>query len=140
MFSFEIVKKFDLIQFGITCYIKGEKLYIERTFTFYLFKNSKLKFLNEMYNQEMNIFNSIPMFHPGSLKFLNENNFDFNALISTGIHYNKLNYTDKIRNHLNFHYENGKQPNNLVYLSNSNEVKIINALKNRRHSIFVYIY
>ena len=49
----EVVKKFELIQLGLTFYIEhtrsveNEQIYIERTFTFYLFKNSKLKSIND---------------------------------------------------------------------------------------------
>ena len=98
----EVVEKFNLIQIGFTFYSKKtkeiesenskkiENFYIERTFTFYLFKNSKLKFLNN------NFFSSEMMCNPASLKFLNENDFDLNILVSKGMSYNKLEYKDEI--------------------------------------------
>lgn len=131
----EIVQRFDLIQFGVTFYLKNQNkdkdIYIERTFTFSLFKNSQLKFLGELYTNEseMQLFNSIPLFHPGSLKFLNENKFDFNAMINKGIHYNKLGYCEKIRKLLDVHFAEGKLPGSIIYLSKSNENKILEALK-----------
>jgi poly(A)-specific ribonuclease len=132
----EIVKKFDLIQFGLTFYLKNQnnpekEIYIERTFNFSLFKNSKLKFLTEVYSNDskMSLFSSIPLFHPGSLKFLNENKFDFNAMINKGIHFNKLGYEGKIRKLLDCHFDEGKLPGNIVFLSKSNEGKVIEVLK-----------
>ena len=108
------VEKFDLIQLGLTFFIEKEKLknendinsdknnieqyYLERSFTFYLFKNPKNKYFN--YEKNKNKFNLGAFAHPNSLKFLIQNNFDFNELISKGIHYNKLSYEDKIKNYL----------------------------------------
>jgi hypothetical protein len=131
----EIVKRFELIQFGVTFYIRDmrddKSIYLERTFTFSLFKNSKLKFLSELYsnNSEMELFNSIPMFHPAALKFLNENKFDFNRMINKGIHFNKLCYADKIEKLLQNHYSEGKVPGNIVYLSKTNENKVLDTLR-----------
>ena len=101
------VEKFDLIQLGLTFFIEKEKTneekienntgqyYLERSFTFYLFKNPQIKYFN---NEKSN--NILTISHPNSLKFLNQNDFDFNTLISKGIHYNKLNYENKIKNYL----------------------------------------
>ena len=126
----EVVKKFDLIQLGFTFYLErikknenekekkefDEKLnefYVERTFTFYLFKNSKLKMINN------NIFDSEMLCHPATLKFLNENNFDFNILVSKGIHYNKLNYREKIKQTIL--KEKFLMANNSMFLNKENE-------------------
>ena len=121
----EVVEKFNLIQIGFTFYIKKSKeveieniqkiddFYIERTFTFYLFKNSKLKMINN------NIFDSEMLCHPATLKFLNENNFDFNILVSKGIHYNKLNYREKIKQTIL--KEKFLMANNSMFLSKENE-------------------
>ena len=101
------VEKFGLIQLGLTFFIEKEKTneekienntgqyYLERSFTFYLFKNPQIKYFN---NEKSN--NILTISHPNSLKFLNQNDFDFNTLISKGIHYNKLNYENKIKNYL----------------------------------------
>ena len=128
----EVVQKFNLIQIGFTFYIKAtkeieiennqkiEEFYIERTFTFYLFKNSKLRFLDN------NIFTSEMMCHPASLKFLNENNFDLNILVSKGISYNKLEYKENIMKALK------EEPylfcNNALFLSKENENCLIEAI------------
>lgn len=141
----EIVKKFELLQIGITFYIKKEKnvedknfsneivvekYYLERTFNFNLFKNSKLKFLSDLYStkNEFAIFNSISVCHPATLKFLNENNFDFNSIITNGIHYNKLGNYEKIKNALNINFECGKIPNNITFLSKKNEKMILEVI------------
>ena len=130
----EVVQQFNLVQIGFTFYLRGtkeimiensekkkkEELYIERTFTFYLFKNSKLRFLNN------NIFNSEMMCHPASLKFLNENNFDLNILVSKGISYNKLEYKDNIIKVLK--EEQYLFCNNAIFLSKENEENLIDAL------------
>ena len=109
------VEKFDLIQFGLTFFIEKEKVknenenenktenkkeeyYLERSFTFYLFKYPRIKFFNNEKNRY--IFNLESLAHPNSLKFLRQNNFDFNELISKGIHYTKLTYADKIKENL----------------------------------------
>ena len=128
----EVVEKFNLIQIGFTFYIKKSKeveieniqkiddFYIERTFTFYLFKNSKLRFLNK------NIFSSEMMCNPASLKFLNENHFDLNILVSKGITYNKLEYKDEISKTLK--NEKFLFSNNAMFLSKVNENNIIEAI------------
>ena len=128
----EVVEKFNLIQIGFTFYSKKtkeieienskkiENFYIERTFTFYLFKNSKLKFLNN------NIFSSEMMCNPASLKFLNENDFDLNILVSKGMSYNKLEYKDEISKALK--NEKFLFSNNSMFLSKVNENNIIEAI------------
>ena len=130
----EVVEKFNLIQIGFTFYSKKtkeiesenskkiENFYIERTFTFYLFKNSKLKFLNN------NIFSSEMMCNPASLKFLNENDFDLNILVSKGMSYNKLEYKDEISKALK--NEKFLFSNNSMFLSKVNENNIIEAIIN----------
>ena len=110
----EVVSKLDLIQIGFTFYQektkeiekepekktdKKEKIerqyYLERTFLFYLYKNSKLKMLND------ELFNSELRAHPAALKFLGDSNFDFNILIKKGINFNKLQNKEKIKKILN---------------------------------------
>ena len=127
------VEKFDLIQLGLTFFIEKEKeienkdkkgfeqYYLERSFTFYLFKNPQLKYFNNEKNR--NIYNLESLSHPASLKFLSQNNFDFNELISKGIHYTKLAYIDKIKNYL----INEKKiiSNCSLFLSKENEKNLI---------------
>ena len=113
----EVVSKLDLIQIGFTFYqektkemeknvdnenrnegnkeIIKKKYYLEKTFIIYLYKNSKLKLIDE------DLFGGELKAHPASLKFLNESHFDFNILIKKGIHYNKLLNKDKIKEILN---------------------------------------
>ena len=101
------VEKFDLIQLGLTFFIENKKInsenkeeeyYIERSFTFYLFKNPQNKYYH--YDKNKNLFFSESLSHPASIKFLSQNNFDFNKLISKGIPYTKLSYIEKIKNYL----------------------------------------
>lgn len=162
----EIAKKFDLIQVGVTFYIRDQienntipnsssninlkegnlktveiplnalekfkPIYLERTFTFFLFKNSKLRYISEnVYSDqsEFSVFSSFTTCHPASLKFLNENNFDLNNLIANGIHYNKLANTQKIKDVVNKYIEEGKIANSVIYLSRVNEEKIVQTLK-----------
>ena len=101
----QVVSKFDLIQIGLTFYqekikkiekepekanekkekeFEEKKYYLERTFLFYLYKNSKLKMIND------DLFDSELKAHPAALKFLGDSNFDFNILIKKGINFNKL--------------------------------------------------
>ena len=107
----EVVSKLDLIQIGFTFYqertkkiekesekdkdkkeIEEKQFYLERTFLFYLYKNSKLKMINE------DLFDSELRAHPAALKFLGDTNFDFNILIKKGINFNKLQNREKIKN------------------------------------------
>lgn len=155
----EIVKQYELIQIGITFYIrkpateeieevKDNKMvvdqpdqnrkqlnktdfYLERTFTFYLFKNSKLKFLSDLYtnDSEMSLFNSMTVCHPATLKFLHDNHFDFKTIITKGIHHNKLEKKDKIVELLKRHLVEGKLPNSILHLSKDNEEKLVEAVK-----------
>lgn len=165
----EIVKKFDLIQVGITFYIKKEnerqiqvtqfseegkniektaeinvnliqsekvksithKFYLERTFTFNLFKNSKLRYLHDLYSNDsdFNLFSSLTTCHPATLKFLNDNHFDLNNIITNGLHHNKLSYVGKIKSALEKHIEEGKLPNSVIYLSKTNQAKVIETIK-----------
>ena len=138
----EVVEKLDLIQIGFTFYIEktkkiekerdnenknGEKIeyeeknyYLERTFIFYLYKNSKLKMIND------DLFDSELKAHPASLKFLNESNFDFNILIKKGIHFNKLLNRKRIENSLN--EKNILLSNGAMFLSKENESLLIEKI------------
>ena len=135
----EVVSKLDLIQIGFTFYkeetkqmqknkdnenrndekneIIEKKYYLERTFIFYLYKNSKLKLIDE------DLFGGELKAHPASLKFLNESHFDFNILIKKGIHYNKLLNKDKIKEILND--KKILLSNGAMFLSKENESKLI---------------
>ena len=139
----QVVSKLDLIQIGFTFYqekikkmekdketedksenkekeIIEKKYYLERTFIFYLYKNSKLKMIDE------NLFDCELKAHPASLKFLNESNFDFNILIKKGIHFNKLLNKDKIKKSL----EEKKilLSNGAMFLSKENESQLIEKI------------
>ena len=138
----EVVSKLDLIQIGFTFYqekskkiekdkdnenrnednkeIIEKKYYLERTFIFYLYKNSKLKLINE------DLFDSELKAHPSSLKFLNESHFDFNILIKKGIHFNKLLKEDEIRKALN--EKKILLSNGAMFLSKDNEEKLIEKI------------
>ena len=138
----EVVSKLDLIQIGFTFYqekskkiekdkdnenrnednkeIIEKKYYLERTFIFYLYKNSKLKLINE------DLFDSELKAHPASLKFLNESHFDFNILIKKGIHFNKLLKEDEIRKALN--EKKILLSNGAMFLSKDNEEKLIEKI------------
>ena len=138
----EVVSKLDLIQIGFTFYqekskkiekdkdnenrnednkeIVEKKYYLERTFIFYLYKNSKLKLINE------DLFDSELKAHPASLKFLNESHFDFNILIKKGIHFNKLLKENEIRNALND--KRILLSNGAMFLSKDNEEKLIEKI------------
>ena len=138
----EVVSKLDLIQIGFTFYqekskkiekdkdnenrnednkeIIEKKYYLERTFIFYLYKNSKLKLINE------DLFDSELKAHPASLKFLNESHFDFNILIKKGIHFNKLLKENEIRNALND--KRILLSNGAMFLSKDNEEKLIEKI------------
>ena len=139
----QVVSKLDLIQIGFTFYqekikkmekdketedksenkekeIIEKKYYLERTFIFYLYKNSKLKMIDE------NLFDCELKAHPASLKFLNESNFDFNILIKKGIHFNKLLNKNKIKKSL----EEKKilLSNGAMFLSKENESQLIEKI------------
>ena len=123
------VEKFNLIQLGLTFFIEKQKenkeqYYLERSFTFYLFKTPKMKYFNN--DKNISIFNLEFLSHPNSLKFLAQNNFDFNILISKGIHYNKLSYVDKIKNHL--FNEKNIIDNCTLFLSKENEKDLIDNI------------
>lgn len=133
----EVVKKFELIQLGLTFYIEhtrsveNEQIYIERTFTFYLFKNSKLKSIND------DVFRSEMLCHPAALKFLNENHFDFNTLIQKGIPYNKLGYKEKIKNLIK--NEKFLIANTAFFLSKENEEDLINTIIHIADFLLTYV-
>ena len=137
----EVVTKLDLIQIGFTFYLEKTKnienikdsegkneekeiikkdFYLERTFIFYLYKNSKLKLIDE------DLFDTELKAHPASLKFLNESNFDFNILIKKGIHYNKILNEDKIKEALN--KRKILLSNGAMFLSKENESKLIDNI------------
>ena len=132
----EVVSKLDLIQIGFTFYegrtkkiekepekntdkkeIEEKQFYLERTFLFYLYKNSKLKMINN------DLFDSELRAHPATLKFLRESNFDFNILIKKGINFNKLEKRDKIKKALNEHKI--LLSNGAMFLSKENESQLI---------------
>jgi len=123
------VEKFDLIQLGLTFFIEKEKekengieqYYLERSFTFYLFKNPQIRYFDSEKNK--NIFLQEFLAHPASLKFLAQNNFDFNTLISKGIPYTKLKYIDKIKSYLL--NEKNTINNCTFFLSKENEQDLI---------------
>ena len=133
----EVVKKFELIQLGLTFYIEhtrsveNEQIYIERTFTFYLFKNSKLKSIND------DVFHSEMLCHPAALKFLNENHFDFNTLIQKGIPYNKLGYKERIKNLIK--NEKFLIANTAFFLSKENEEDLINTIIHIADFLLTYV-
>ena len=124
------VEKFDLIQLGLTFFMENKKInsenkeeeyYMERSFTFYLFKNPQNKYYN--FDKNKNIFFFESLSHPTSIKFLSQNNFDFNKLISKGIPYTKLSYVEKIKNFL-------KEEKNIIkncnfFLSKENEKNLV---------------
>ena len=135
----EVVSKLDLIQIGFTFYQektkeiekepekktdKKEKIerqyYLERTFLFYLYKNSKLKMLND------ELFNSELRAHPAALKFLGDSNFDFNILIKKGINFNKLQNKEKIKKILN--EKKILLSNGAMFLSKENESILIDKV------------
>ena len=137
----EVVSKLDLIQIGFTFYLEKTKnienikdsegkneekeiikkdFYLERTFIFYLYKNSKLKLIDE------DLFDTELKAHPASLKFLNESNFDFNILIKKGIHYNKILNEDKIKEALS--KRKILLSNGAMFLSKDNEEKLIEKI------------
>ena len=137
----EVVTKLDLIQIGFTFYLEKTKnienikdsegkneekeiikkdFYLERTFIFYLYKNSKLKLIDE------DLFDTELKAHPASLKFLNESNFDFNILIKKGIHYNKILNEDKIKEALS--KRKILLSNGAMFLSKENESKLIDNI------------
>ena len=135
----EVVSKLDLIQIGFTFYeerikkiekepekntdkkeTEEKQFYLERTFLFYLYKNSKLKMIDD------DLFDSELRAHPATLKFLRESNFDFNILIKKGINFNKLENRDKIKKVLD------KQKillsNGAMFLSKENESLLIDKI------------
>ncbi len=138
----EVVSKLDLIQIGFTFYQEKtktmeknvdnenrnegkketteKKFYLEKTFIIYLYKNSKLKLIDE------DLFGGELKAHPASLKFLNESHFDFNILIKKGIHYNKLLNKDKIKEILN--EKKILLSNGALFLSKENESKLIEKI------------
>ena len=138
----EVVSKLDLIQIGFTFYQEKtktmeknvdnenrnegkketteKKFYLEKTFIIYLYKNSKLKLIDE------DLFGGELKAHPASLKFLNESHFDFNILIKKGIHYNKLLNKDKIKEILN--EKKILLSNGSIFLSKENESKLIEKI------------
>ena len=132
----EVVSKLDLIQIGFTFYqertkkiekepekdkdkkeIEEKQFYLERTFLFYLYKNSKLKMINE------DLFDSELRAHPAALKFLGDTNFDFNILIKKGINFNKLQNREKIKNALS--EKKILLSNGAMFLSKENESLLI---------------
>ena len=129
------VEKFDLIQLGLTFFIENvrkndngeeEQYYLERSFTFYLFKNPQNKFFNFEKNKNLFFFESLS--HPQSILFLSQNNFDFNTLIKKGIPYIKLSYAEKIQKFLKKEKNIIKNCNNFLSLENEKNL-IENIIK-----------
>ena len=139
----QVVSKLDLIQIGLTFYqekikkiekepeknsekkekeFEEKKYYLERTFLFYLYKNSKLKMIND------DLFDSELKAHPAALKFLGESNFDFNILIKKGINFNKLQNKEKIEKALN--EKKLLLSNGAMFLSKENESLLIDKVIN----------
>ena len=135
----QVVSKLDLIQIGFTFYqektkiieresenekekkeIEEKHFYLERTFLFYLYKNSKLKMIND------ELFDSELRAHPAALKFLGESNFDFNILIKKGINFNKLQNKEKIEKALN--EKKLLLSNGAMFLSKENESILIDKI------------
>ena len=135
----KVVSKLDLIQLGFTFYqektkkiekepekdkeqkeIEEKQFYLERTFLFYVYKNSKLKMLDD------ELFESELRAHPATLKFLGESNFDFNILIKKGINFNKLQNKDKIKKALNT--KKLLLSNGAMFLSKENESILIDKV------------
>lgn len=141
----EIVKQFEIIQFGLTLYkskeIKKEdsnsisylkdhsQIYLERTFNFQLLKNSKFSFINNKNEEENSLFSSVSNFHPASLKFMNHSNFDFENLYKNGIHYNKLLKRDLIERTLDENVIScNKKFRPVLYLSEKNEMILMQEI------------
>ena len=112
-----------------------EEYYMERSFIFYLFKNPENIFYSNYYQNKKNIFFYESLSHPQSIKFLSENNFDFNTLIKKGIPYTKLSYVDKIKKFL-------KEEKNIInknwnyFLSRENEMNLIDNIIKLTEFIF----
>ena len=138
------VEKFDIIQLGLTFFMERKKIgennieeeyYMERSFIFYLFKNPENIFYSNYYQNKKNIFFYESLSHPQSIKFLSENNFDFNTLIKKGIPYTKLSYVDKIKKFL-------KEEKNIInknwnyFLSRENEMNLIDNIIKLAEFIF----
>ena len=138
------VEKFDIIQLGLTFFMERKKIgennieeeyYMERSFIFYLFKNPENIFYSNYYQNKKNIFFYESLSHPQSIKFLSENNFDFNTLIKKGIPYTKLSYVDKIKKFL-------KEEKNIInknwnyFLSRENEMNLIDNIIKLTEFIF----
>ena len=126
-----IVKNFDLLQLGLTFFIEqqnpqnNEQFYLERTFTFFLFKNPKLKI---EYGDD-HILNTKTLCFPDAIKFLQKSNFDFSTLITKGISYNKICYEPLFKNSIALK-NNSLLNNSSVFLSKSNENVIIDNIFN----------
>lgn len=76
----------NAFQFGVVTYKWDSKTrtYMMRPFNFYCFPNSKL------------LDKKIVQFDSSTLKFLLDNNFDFNKLFKDGINYSRLSEKDQI--------------------------------------------
>ncbi len=139
----EIVKQFEIIQFGLTLYHKKEikkeesnniaylnghsNIYLERTFNFQLLKNTKFSFINS--NEYENAFENNSNFHPASMKFMNLSKFDFDNLYKNGIHYNKLLKRELIERAFKEKVLKPKKNfNPILYLKEKNEEILINEI------------
>lgn len=132
-----VVKEYDAIQIGISFFIpklkidnKESQVYIERTFVAYLFRSSPFKYLSELYSTEecFSFFNDTLKASPESLKFLNENKFDFNAWLSQSHHYNKLRKQDYMKHLFKYHLDNGELPGHVLSFTNKCKEEIIEVV------------
>ncbi len=137
--SCEIVKKYEVVEIGLTFYFERKDMekeeynseyYSERTFTFTLLRNSRLKNILDFFtaNHPDNIFNCFSTYNPDTHKFLNSSNFNFEELYKEGINYSKLSLTEKIREKIKMHLDKGKPANSIYVLSKSNEKILIDVI------------
>lgn len=147
--SKEIVKQFEVIQFGLTLYKSKQfdfneaniklkandfnnmavpeykEIYLERTFNFHLLKNSKFA----QSENEGNIFSNISTFHPAALKFMNQSKFNFDNLYKNGINYNKYFLANKIENIIQKKISDKNQRSSpVLYLSERNQKRLIDEI------------
>lgn len=135
-----VVKEYDVIQIGMSFYIPSykisdtskknellkEEVYLERTFTFYLYRSSPFNYLSKLYSDyessgsstdkkfSFSVLDRNIKASPETLKFLIKENFDFSTWVKIGLHYNKLNYADNIKQLFEKHVEIGRVPHNGV--------------------------
>jgi len=135
--SCEIVKKYEVVEVGLSFYfeksneenvdLNKSQYYSERTFTFTLLRNSKLKNILDFYTVDHpeNIFASFSTYNPDTHRFLNSSNFNFDNLYKDGINYSKLALKDKIRTNIQTQLDKGKPSNSIFVLSKANEKTLL---------------